>query len=440
MGTIKWSWLDDEGKQWTHLIPNSYYSQAGGVRLLSPQHFAQQTGDLIGAGSRTNGKSVRLYWNNNTAQLTVPLSPRDNVATMFLAPGYQQFQESVYATRVTTDNAPPEKEILHTLDLSSTHKADVVPWTHRQTTPFDTTKSSISQYSTRMENQTKLQDEYLTLHESMGHIHHDRLQLMARQGTIPKKFLNCRLPFCASCAYGKQIRTSWRSRTSNNKDESTTPATPGECISVDQLISPSPGIIAQMSGKLTTERYTCATIFVDQHSSLSFVWIQKSTSADETLKGKRAFETFARHHGVVIRHYHADNGIFRAKAWVEDCASQRESMSYSAVGAHHQNGVAERRIRPLQEMTRTILIHAQHRWKQAISPYLWPYALRVANDEWNMAPNPRDPASMSQCNGSLRQLCSGTCIMPFRLAVQHMCWKTNCNRDYHFINGSRDQT
>ncbi len=41
-------------------------------------------------------------------------------------------------------------------------------------------------------------------------------------------------------------------------------------------------------------------------------------------------------------------------------------------------------------MTRTQLIHAQERWPDAIAAFLWPYALRLSNDEWNNAPNPRD--------------------------------------------------
>ena len=223
IGTLKWSWLDDQGRQWTHLIPNSYYSQTCGVRLLSPQHFAQQTSDLLGTGTRTNGKEVQLYWDSYKATLTIPLSPRDNVATMHLAPGFTRFQESCYATKVSNDPPFPDKEILHSLDLSHKHVQDTVPWTRRTHTPFDTQASNITQYSTRHDTQSTTEDEYLTLHESMGHIHHDRLQLMARQGIIPKKFLKCMLPFCASCAYGKQIRTNWRSRSSNNKDESTSP-------------------------------------------------------------------------------------------------------------------------------------------------------------------------------------------------------------------------
>jgi len=38
-------------------------------------------------------------------------------------------------------------------------------------------------------------------------------------------------------------------------------------------------------------------------------------------------------------------------------------------------------------MARTMLIHAHHRWPDAITPNLWPYALRMANDAINVTPN-----------------------------------------------------
>ena len=41
MGTIVWKWADNEGKVHKFCIPNSYYSPTGGVRLLSPQHWAK---------------------------------------------------------------------------------------------------------------------------------------------------------------------------------------------------------------------------------------------------------------------------------------------------------------------------------------------------------------------------------------------------------------
>ena len=63
MGTIKWSWLDDEGMVTTHRIPNSYYAPEGELRLLSPQHLAQASKDLTGIGEDKNGVQSTPYWN-----------------------------------------------------------------------------------------------------------------------------------------------------------------------------------------------------------------------------------------------------------------------------------------------------------------------------------------------------------------------------------------
>ena len=41
IGTLRWKWTDDMGVTHTHTIPNSFYSPDGGIRLLSPQHWAQ---------------------------------------------------------------------------------------------------------------------------------------------------------------------------------------------------------------------------------------------------------------------------------------------------------------------------------------------------------------------------------------------------------------
>ena len=286
VGTLKWTWLDDTGKEWTHYIPNSYYAPTGGVRLLSPQHFAQQTKDVTGAGTRTNGTHVILHWNHKQAQLTIPLSPHDNVASFHLAPGYRQY--ALFCQSATTGNKDllHHTEQLHALDLPQVQAQTPRLWLNRTSTIHTHNPRMIRQIQEPMKRQQQLQDQYYQLHCSLGHIHHDRMQLMVRQGTLPQKFLHCRLPMCSSCTYGKATRKPWRARSSNNKDEAAQPTAPGQCISVDQLISPTPGFIAQMAGKLTTQRYTCATIYVDQYSGYSFTWIQRSTSVEETIKGK----------------------------------------------------------------------------------------------------------------------------------------------------------
>ena len=116
-----------------------------------------------------------------------------------------------------------------------------------------------------------------------------------------------------------------------------------------------------MSGWITGKRCNYATVFVDHYSGYGYVYLQKTQSAAETLEAKKAFEAKARSFGVTIEHYHADNGIFSCKAWKEACTECKQGYSYSGVNAHFQSGVAARRIRELQEMSRTNLIHANSR-------------------------------------------------------------------------------
>jgi hypothetical protein len=156
-------------------------------------------------------------------------------------------------------------------------------------------------------------------------------------------------------------------------------------------VSPTPGLIAQMTGKLTTKRYKYATIYVDQYSRYSFCYLQKTATAEETIEGKKAFEQVCKNNGVKVEAYHADNGVFRANDFVKHCRDAGQSLTFAAAGAHHSNGMAERRIRILQELARAQMIHANRRWPQAITAHLWPYALRTANEVLNETPSLQSP-------------------------------------------------
>ena len=68
---------------------------------------------------------------------------------------------------------------------------------------------------------------------------------------------------------------------------------------------------------------------------------------------------------------------------MQHIATQGQSISFCGVNAHFQNGKAERRIRTIQELGRTQLIHAQHKWPAAITTNLWPYALKNVTDILN---------------------------------------------------------
>ena len=153
---------------------------------------------------------------------------------------------------------------------------------------------------------------------------------------------------------------------------------PGQCVSVDQLISGTPGLVGQTTGKLTTSRFSVATIFVDHYSDLDYVHVQETTSAADTVDAKKAFERFCEERGVKVMHYHADNGIFASNGFREEVQRCGQTISFCGVGAHHQNGVAERCIQDLTQTARASLAHAAHR-NPAITAHLWPYALRHAS-------------------------------------------------------------
>ena len=197
------------------------------------------------------------------------------------------------------------------------------------------------------------------------------MQLLARSGVIPRRLAKCPVPVCSACLYGKATRRPWRTKPSNSPADGYTPTKPGEVVSVDQLEANVAGLVAQMAGRPTHSRYKVVTVFVDHATQFSFVHFQKSSSAEETIEGKELFERYAASMGHNIQHYHADNGVFASQAWRAHCILRRQGLTFAGVGGHHQNGVAENKIRLLQSQARTMLIHAAKRWPDAVTANLW---------------------------------------------------------------------
>jgi hypothetical protein len=162
---------------------------------------------------------------------------------------------------------------------------------------------------------------------------------------------------------------------------------PGDCVSVDTLESTTPGLIAQLRGNTTKSRYRFATVFVDHFSNFSYVHLHQTNDGDNIVKAKLAFEREAGTMGITIRHYNADNGLFADSQFQKALQLKGQTISFCGVNAHHMSGKAERRVKELQDLGRTCLIHASNRWPDAISSNLWPYAVRSANDVLNNTPN-----------------------------------------------------
>ena len=102
--------------------------------------------------------------------------------------------------------------------------------------------------------------------------------------------------------------------------------------------------------------------------------------SNETVQAKTAFERYSEERGVHILHYHADNGRFANKGFIENCQLNNQCLTYCGINAHFQNRIAEKKIRDLQEATSNSLLFALHKWLHMLSIHLWPYAMHTANE------------------------------------------------------------
>jgi len=253
------------------------------------------------------------------------------------------------------------------------------------TVTFDTDVQEEEDVTQSHPEMTRDEEELMYWHLRLGHLAFSRVQHMAHLGLLPRRLQKAKIPFCSGCIYGKMTRRPWRTKGMYRQTPRIV-TKPGECVSVDQLESSAPGFIAQLKGIPTVKRFKAATVFVDHYSRLGYIYLQQNLTSDETIKAKQAFEAFAHTHGVRIQHYHSDNGRFADNAFRTSIEENQQTISFCGVNAHWQNGIAERRIRDLQEAATTMLLYAQRRWPDAIDRALWPYAMRHANNISNNTP------------------------------------------------------
>jgi len=128
---------------------------------------------------------------------------------------------------------------------------------------------------------------------------------------------------------------------------------------------------------------------VDHASGLIWITHQVSLRAGETILMKRNFERFAHSFGIKVKKYHSDNGIFASDEFKEEARLQEQETDFSGVGAHHQNGVAERAIKTITSWARTMLLHSAIHWPAQSGDMLclWPYAMDQAVFLWNNLPS-----------------------------------------------------
>lgn len=178
---------------------------------------------------------------------------------------------------------------------------------------------------------------------------------------------------------GHQHRDPWRGKGNKLKHiRKESESFPGANTSTDQMVSPYGGLIPQVRGRLMKSKYYGATVFVDHFSDFTYVHLMKDATGESTIEAKNAYERLMKSFGHHVRAYHADNRRFAEALFVQDAKDKAQRITYCGVGSHHQNGIAERRIRTLTEDARTMLSHGQHLWPEVINKSLWPFAYKAA--------------------------------------------------------------
>ena len=209
---------------------------------------------------------------------------------------------------------------------------------------------------------SSLQEKRLSHHCCLDHTPFPKLIVMAEQGKIPKHLsqLRDRCPICVSYLFGTVHKQPWQNMSKiSNPIWKESDMSPGAKASTDQLVSTQPGLIPQISGKLTLQCVNGATVFADHYSDHVNAYLMQDLTLEQTIAAKHGYECYLGLLGIASKGYHADNGRFTDKGFQDDCLVNDQFITFCGVGSHHQNGIAERKIKDLRIGAQTILLHAK---------------------------------------------------------------------------------
>jgi hypothetical protein len=261
-------------------------------------------------------------------------------------------------------------------------------------------------------NLTEAQKELLRWHQRLGHLAFKKIQHLMRTGVLSHTDGTRQLhtaaskithpPKCAACLFGKQtIRPSPGTTSVAVRDRAgilkAGNLLPGAEVSVDHFISSVRGRLFQGYDKGSDDsRHVGGCIFVDHASSYIHIEFQTSLSSHETLRAKLAFERQCRDVGVVVQTYMSDNGkAFTSKDFSDHLTDFKQISKFAGVGAHHHNAQAERAIRTIMSISRTMMIHSGIHWPDMAKASLWPMAVAYACYLYNHVPRPDSGLSPS---------------------------------------------
>ena len=352
IGVVEYCLVADNGTILTLRMKAFYMpgSLPTGIRLIPPQRVI----DIVGGGSFVLEGAHAVLNLPNKPQLTIPIDPYSNLPT---CEGHR------------SSDVLAEGKSVHLCVTDASNQ-----------------------------NLSTAQKLLITWHFRFGHLNFKAVQWILRSGVFGKSPLFrsasvCDPPKCAACEFGKARRRPTKSSTTTPVPERENALKadvlfPGQRVSLDHFECSAKGRLLTSKGKSSPdEMYRGGALFVDQASGYIFIQPQVTFSAIETIQAKLDFERMCLTSGVTVATYMSDNVTFSAEAFVKDILNRGQDAQYSGVGAHHHNGVAERSIQTISNMSRTMMLHAGIRWPDLVDSSLWPMAMEYATYIYNHTPN-----------------------------------------------------
>ena len=264
--------------------------------------------------------------------------------------------------------------------------------------------NTVTTVSNSNSNLSGSQKELLRWHQRLGHLDFKKIQHLMRSGVLSHtsgtRTLHSAaaklkdIPKCAACLFGKQTARPSPGTTSRPiKDRAGVLKSgnllPGQEVSVDHFISSVRGRLFKGFNKGNIQdKFIGGCIFVDHASSNIHVEFQSSLSSHETLTAKQSYENVCRDVGVIPQTYMSDNGTaFTSREFIEHLSEFHQISKFAGVGAHHHNAQAERAIRTIMSIARTMMMHAGIHWPDVADPTLWPMAVKHACFLFNHVPS-----------------------------------------------------
>jgi hypothetical protein len=217
--------LDDDGKPFILMIPNSLFVKGTPTRLLSPQHYAQ-VATVPGSTAKMSFSTViqkdriEMIWGSLMAKKTINLD-NSNIGIFFSAPGYGN-ASTFFAEIQQSNSAEPSDKCCYQCDF----QADALNATKNEGDPphdgdehelhqmfekaesmrdtpllVDIADDMFKNYTKDLEaldetyiNDRNPEDLLLLMHYRFGHIPMKRLQRLAERGMIPSQLARCSIP------------------------------------------------------------------------------------------------------------------------------------------------------------------------------------------------------------------------------------------------------